>query len=98
MADQQCEGKCRALPHLALYPDSATMQLDELAGKGQPEPGALHLLVRRPDLTELLEDRILIFRCDAHPAVADGDLRHAIVYHGTHVDPAALRRELERVG
>ena len=40
------------------------MQLDELPGQGESEPGPLDLLVRRPHLPELLEDRLLILRRD----------------------------------
>jgi hypothetical protein len=50
------------------------VQLDELATEGQPQPGALHLLVRRPHLPELLEHRFLVLRGDADPGVVDGDL------------------------
>src|SRR5262245_66563595 len=46
------------------------MQLYELPGQIQPEPCALDLLVRRPDLPELLEDRLLILRRNADPGVA----------------------------
>src|SRR5262245_49158898 len=74
------------------------MQLDELASEGQPEPGALDLLVRRPNLAKLLKDRLLILRRDAYPAIADGHFRHALVHRGADIDPAALGRELERVG
>jgi hypothetical protein len=74
------------------------MQLDELAREGQPEPGALHLLVRRPDLTELLEDHLLILGRDSHARVRDRNLGQAFVHRGADVDPATLGRELERVG
>src|SRR5262245_3932261 len=74
------------------------MQLDELSGQGQPEPGPLDLLVRRAYLPELLEDRLLILRRDAHARVGYGDLGHAVVHRGAYVDPATLRCELERVG
>ena len=74
MADRQRERKRRALSYLALHPDPAAMQLDKLAGEGQPEPGAFDLLVRRPQLAELLEDRLLILGRDASPSVRDGDL------------------------
>src|SRR5262250_1302213 len=74
------------------------MQLNELPGQGQPEPGSLDLLVCRSHLPELLEDRLLILRRDAHAGVGYGDLGHAVVHRGAHVDPPALGCELESVG
>src|SRR5262249_34643115 len=74
------------------------MQLNELPGQCQSEPGPLDLLVRRPHLPELLEDRVLILWGDAHAGVGDGDLGHTVVHRGAYVDPAALRRELEGIG
>src|SRR5215510_12169746 len=67
--DREREG--RALPQLALDPDLAAVQLDELPTQGQSQPSALYLLVRCPDLAELLEHRLLILWCDADPRVAD---------------------------
>ena len=52
------------------------MELDEFAGQGQPEPGALRLLVRGADLPELLEHRPLILRGDANARVRDGHFGH----------------------
>src|SRR5215471_18588384 len=98
MADRQGERERRPLPGLALHPDPPAMQLDELSGERQPEPGPLDLLVRRAHLPELLEDRLLILWCDAHAGVGDGDLGYAVVHRGAHVDPAVLGRELEGVG
>src|SRR5215475_15787948 len=74
------------------------MQLNELPGQGQSEPGSLDLLVCCAYLPELIEDRLLILRGDAHAGVGDGDLGHAVAHGAAHVDPAALRRELEGVG
>jgi hypothetical protein len=61
------ERECRALSHLALDPDSSTMQLDESPRQGQSQPGALDLLVSGPNLPELLEDRLLILGRDPDP-------------------------------
>src|SRR5215510_1555613 len=77
--DREREG--RALPQLALDPDLAAVQLDELPPQGQSQPSALDLLVRCPDLTELLEHRVLILWCDADPSVADRHLHEAILRH-----------------
>jgi hypothetical protein len=41
------------------------MQLDELPRQGQAQASTFHLLVRSPDLPELLEDRLLVLRRDA---------------------------------
>src|SRR5262249_608602 len=96
-AGRQRERKRRALPYLALHPDSATMQLDALAGESQPQASTLHLLVRRPHLPKLLEDRLLVLRRDANPGVGNRDLSYAVVDRGADIDSAALRRELEGV-
>src|SRR5262245_37095301 len=74
------------------------MQLNELPGQGQPKAGPLDLLVRRADLPELLEDRLLVFGRDAHAGVGDGDLGHAVVHRDAHVDPTAFWGELQVVG
>src|SRR5262249_27813443 len=95
---RQRESEGRPPAYLALHPDPSAMQLNELPGQGQPEPGPLDLLVRRPDLPELLEDRLLVLRCDAYASIGDGDLCHAIVHRGADVDPAALQRELKGIG
>src|SRR4030095_9120805 len=90
-------GEGRAAPSLARDPDAAAVELDELAGESQPEPGALRLLVRRPDLAELLEDLLLILGRDPDAGVADRDLYPLIPGAGGVFDPPALRRELDRV-
>src|SRR5262245_60009964 len=95
---RQGEGERGAPPHLTRHPDLPAMELDELAGERQSEPGALDLLVRCPYLPELLEDHFLVFLRDAHPGVLHRDLSHAIVHHGPDVDPASLGRELQRIG
>src|SRR5499426_1810545 len=92
------EGEGRALAHLAFYPDPTAMQLDELPRQCESEPGPLDLLVRRPHLPKLLEDSFMVFRCDAHARVADGDLGHAVGHRGAHVDAATLGCELEGIG
>src|SRR4030095_7036432 len=92
------ERECRANNNLALHPNPPPVQLDKLPTQRQPEPSALHLLVRRPDLPELLEDRLLILGRDADSGVADRHLDRPIHRRGPHLDPAALRRELDRVG
>src|SRR5215475_11099162 len=98
MANGEGERERRPFPCLALDPDPPTVQLNELPGQSEPEPSSLDLLVRRPHLPELLEDRLLILRRDAHTRIAHGDLGHAVVDRAAHVDPATLRRELEGVG
>src|SRR5262249_34571606 len=71
---RQAESERRTHTHLALHPDPAPVQLDELPTEGQPQPRTLHLLLRCPHLAELLEPRLLILWGDAHAGVADGDL------------------------
>src|SRR5215831_2633482 len=58
--DREREGRTRS--HLTLDPDPPPMELDKLPTKRQPQPSTLHLLLRRPHLTELLEDRVLILQ------------------------------------
>src|SRR5215468_10566622 len=65
------ERKCRAFALLALHPDPPTVKLHKLPAQSQPQPRALHLLRRRPDLPELLEHRLLILRGDPDTGVAD---------------------------
>src|SRR5262245_11837946 len=98
MTRRQRKRERRALTHLALHPDPAAVQLDELPRQRQPEPRAFDLLGRRPDLPKLLEDRLLVLRGDTDPGVRHGDLRRPVLQPGSDVDPAPLRRELQRVG
>src|SRR5262245_59211730 len=86
-------------PHsdLTLHPDPAPVQLDELPTQGQPQPRALHLLVRCPDLPELLEHRLLILRGDADAGIADGDFDQSVLCYSYDLDPSAFRRELDGI-
>src|SRR5262245_50764325 len=79
MADRQRESERRAFSHVTLHPHPSAMQINELAGQGQSKAGALHLLVRRPHLAELLEDRLLILGGDSYAGVRDGDLGQRLV-------------------
>src|SRR5215467_8465000 len=97
MARREAERERRPRSHLALHPDPAPVQLDELPGEGQPEPGAFYLLVRRPYLPELLEDRLLVLRGDTHPRVPDRHLHRPVPRHGSDLDPAPFRREFDRI-
>src|SRR4030095_12024724 len=65
------ERERRTLADLALDPDPPAVEFDELAAQGQPQPRALRLLLGRPHLAKLLEHRLLVFRRDADPGVAD---------------------------
>src|SRR5262245_56859952 len=69
VVERQRERKRRALSLLALHGDPSAVQLNEFPAQRQPQPRALHLLVRRPHLAKLLKDRSLILRCDAHTGV-----------------------------
>src|SRR5262249_45068786 len=97
-AHRQRESECGTRPQLALHPDPAPVQLDELPTQGQPQPSAFHLLVRRSHLAELLEHCLLILRGDADPGVADRDLDQPVLWHCAHFDVPTLRRELDRIG
>src|SRR5207302_11457129 len=75
------------------------VQLDELPGERQPEPRAFVLAGGADaDLTELLEDRPLVFRCDADAGVADGDFDGTVGRRRSEPDPPAGGGELDRVG
>src|SRR5262245_10338808 len=94
MAHREAEREPRALPHRALHPDAAPMQLHELLGQGQPESRALLLTsVVAPDLTELLEDGRLVLGRNANPRVADGDRDHVPARRRGDADPAPFRGE-----
>src|SRR5690348_13204814 len=69
--DRQGERERRTPAGLALHPDPASVQLDELAGEREPETGALRFLLRGAHLAELLEDGLLVLRGDA-----DAGIRH----------------------
>src|SRR5213592_4477359 len=94
--ERERERERGALADLALYPDLAAVQLDELPREREPEARALVLLgVVAPDLPELLEDRFLILGSNAHARVADRDLGHPVGDGRADPDPSALRGELD---
>jgi hypothetical protein len=62
------------LSELALQPDPPAAEYDELSGERQPEAGVLDLLVRRPHLPEVLENRLLIAGGDADTSIGDGPI------------------------
>src|SRR5262245_58370736 len=66
---------------LALDPDLAAVQLNELPTQGEPQPGALLLRGAGSNLTKLLEDRLLVLQRDADPDVADRDLDRPVHRH-----------------
>src|SRR4030088_2226384 len=86
------------MPYLAFHPDLSPMELDELPGERQPESRALDLLVRRPHLPELLEDRLLILGRDADPGIRHGHLGDLVTHPGANVDLAPLGGELPGIG
>jgi len=49
---------------LAYDTDLAAVELDELAAQGESQPSAFRLLLRRPDLPEFLEHRLLVLGRD----------------------------------
>ncbi len=55
------------------------MELDELPGQGQPEPGAFRFPLRGAHLPKLLEHRLLIRGRDADARIRYGDLRYLAV-------------------
>src|SRR5215510_7729040 len=97
MAYRDRERERRARAQLALDPDSSAVQLDELPAQGEPEPGALYLLVSRPHLTELLEHRLLILGGDADAGIADGDFDQSVLCYSYDLDASAFGRELDGI-
>src|SRR5262245_34111620 len=81
MTHRDRERKRGAHALLTLHPDSAPVEFHKLPAQGEPEPGAFHLLCRRPHLAELLKDLLLILGSDANPGVADGDLHEPVLGH-----------------
>jgi hypothetical protein len=73
------------------------MQLDELPRQSQAEPGAFHLLGRRPHLAELLEDGLLVLWRDADSGVADRHFHASVARHRPDIDPACFGCELDRI-
>src|SRR5437870_2326797 len=70
MTHRDRERERRAHADLALHPDPPTMEFDELPAQSEPQPRPLRLLLRRPDLTELLEHGLLILWRNADTGVA----------------------------
>src|ERR1051326_50016 len=97
MTQRNRERERRALSHLAFHPDPPPMQFNELPRQSQAEPGAFDLLGSRPDLLELLEDRLLILWRNPDPGVGHRDLDAAVDGDRAHVDAASFRRELDRI-
>src|SRR6266481_2984580 len=95
--ERQRERERGACADLALDPDLAAMEFDELPRKGQPEPGAFLLRGAGAHLPELLEHRLEVLRRDADPRIADRHLDGLVVPHRRDLYPAAFRRELDRV-
>src|SRR5919106_6235792 len=91
------EGERRAASDPTLDPDGAAVELHELPTKGEPQTSPLVLGRAGADLAKLLEDRILVLGGDADAGIADRDLDRAVCRHRPNVDPAARRRELDRV-
>src|SRR6185312_117432 len=92
-----------AAADLALHPDLAAMEFDELPGERQTQPGAFRFPLRGAHLPELLEDRLLIRRRDADARIRDGHLHHLAVQPASDVDPPpsgvnfrALERRFKR--
>src|SRR4029079_1261762 len=95
---RQREREGAALPELAVHPDAPPVELDEALRQGQPQAGAVTLLLAGGGLLELLEDPRLILGRDARPRVGDGDPQLAILPGGTDGHGATRGRELDRVG
>jgi hypothetical protein len=66
----QTKRERRPVTNLAPYPDPPAVKLNKLPAQGEPQPGALDLLRRRPHLAELLEYLLLILWGNANPGCA----------------------------
>src|SRR5215813_14502890 len=96
-AARQRERERRSLSHLTLHPDPPAVQLYKLPAQGEPQPRALRLLLRPAHLPEFLEHCLLVFGSNSNAGIRHRDLGHPVDEAGTHVDAAALRRELQGV-
>src|SRR6266571_692850 len=65
------ERERRSATHLALHPQAAAVELDELSRQREAETGTLALARGVAHLAELLEDRLLVLWRDADPGVGD---------------------------
>jgi len=98
-AARQCDVEHRTLPDGALDPQTAAVQLDELARKGQAESRALLLVgVVATNLAEFLEDGLVIFGRDSNSGVVHRDDHVAVFASRANVDPSAVGREFHGVG
>src|SRR4030095_2181784 len=97
-SERQRERERRALADLTLHPDPTAVQLDELARQGEPEPGALCLLLGAPDLPELLEHRVLVLGGDADAGVDHRYFSFLLAPRGVDIYPAPVGGELHGVG
>src|SRR5437016_2207951 len=82
---------------MTFHPDPPAVKLDELSAQRQTKPRPFRFLVGVADLTELLEDGLLVLQCDSDSAIHDGDLHHPADARRAHVDPPTLWRELHGV-
>src|SRR5713101_6032780 len=87
-AHRECEGEGRADADPARNPDPPAVELDELPGERQPESSAFDLLVCRPHLSELLEDRLLILGRDADSGIRHRNLGDLVMHPSADVNPA----------
>src|SRR5580700_10621798 len=75
------------------------MELDELSRQRESEAGTfLFLGIVAAYLAELLKHRRLVLRRDADARITHRDDELIRVAARAHVDPAAVRREFDRVG
>ena len=100
LTDRDREGELAAAAQLALDPDFAEVQVDQLARDVEPEAKALGAgLDIALNLPKPLENRLHVLRRDARTVVRhpDHDLVPVRIRPCPQLDLAAFRRELQRV-
>ena len=74
--ERQLDHEQRAAFWCVAHSEAAVMEIDQLAGDVEAEPGAAHFAGRAAvELVEALEDLVAPVRCDARAAVAHLDMR-----------------------
>src|SRR6202035_3583760 len=92
--DQEAEDA--AASGRAFHPDLAALQLHQPFREGQAESDAfVAARGRAVDLTELLEEALLVLRLDADPGVTDLDDRAGRALGGADDHAAMMRREFD---
>jgi hypothetical protein len=97
--ERKADGKRASATFVALNRDRAVVRGHDGPGDGQPQPGALDLLLPGDrGAVEALEDPLLVGRGDADTSVGDSE-HYLIPFHPEpDLDPPSVRGELDGIG